>query len=87
MKSRMITSKPRRALVDAVTLRWNRAHFRRLKPREQVWVGDYVKSASGGFEPWDGPGGFSAQYFAKPVYRLRRGVAPRRAGTITKQND
>jgi len=71
MKNRM-SSKLRRFSDDMSPMKWNRARFRRLKPRERVWVGDYMKNPLGRYEPWDGPGGFSARYFAKPVYRLKR---------------
>ena len=70
--------KGRRSSGRATVVR-NRARFRRLKLSERVWVGDYLKSASGGYEPWDGPGGFSVSSFAKPVYRLRRAAVPRSA--------
>jgi hypothetical protein len=57
-----------------------KSEFRRLKAGERVWIGDYVRSPSGGYEPWEGPGGFSADSFACPVYRLRRGALPRPVG-------
>jgi hypothetical protein len=43
--------------------------FRRLKPNEQVSVGDYVANGHQGFELWEGPGGFRAGSFVKPIYR------------------
>jgi hypothetical protein len=64
-------------IATVATVAWNRARFRRLKLSERVWIGDYIKSAAGGYEPWDGPGGFSASSFAKPVYRLRKAAVPR----------
>ena len=80
MKNR-ISSKLHRAVGDTASVTWNRAWFRRLKSREQVWIGDYIKSASGGYEPWNGPGGFRADSFAKPVYRMKRTSIPRLALT------
>ena len=46
-----------------------RAHFRRLKPNEMVRAGDFVANEQQGFEPWDGPSGFLADAFVKPIYR------------------
>jgi hypothetical protein len=43
--------------------------FRRLKPDEMVRTGDFVADQNGGFEAWDGPGGFLADAFLKPIYR------------------
>jgi hypothetical protein len=44
-------------------------HFRRLKWNELVSRGDFVASEHQGFEPWEGPGGFRADSFVKPIYR------------------
>jgi hypothetical protein len=44
-------------------------HFRRLKWNELVGRGDFVASEHQGFEPWEGPGGFRADSFVKPIYR------------------
>jgi hypothetical protein len=43
--------------------------FRRLNCKELVKRGDYVKTERQGFEPWEGPGGFRADTFEKPIYR------------------
>jgi hypothetical protein len=53
--------------------------FRRLKPSEVVVRGDYVANERLELEPWDGPGGFRAGAFVKPIYRRRsrRGFAAR----------
>lgn len=45
-------------------------HFRRLKSNELVSHGDYVSNAQQGFELWEGPGGFRADAFVQPIYRL-----------------
>jgi hypothetical protein len=44
-------------------------NFRRLKCHEVVNRGDYVESERQGFETWEGPGGFRADTFVKPIYR------------------
>lgn len=43
--------------------------FRRLKCDEIVNRGDYVETERQGLEPWEGPGGFRADTFVKPIYR------------------
>lgn len=43
--------------------------FRRLKWNELVRLGDFVVDEQGGFELWEGPGGFRADSFVKPIYR------------------
>jgi hypothetical protein len=43
--------------------------FRRLKWNELVSVGDFVADEHRGFELWEGPGGFRADAFVKPIYR------------------
>ena len=43
--------------------------FRRLKWNELVTRGDFVENGNQGFEPWEGPGGFRADSFVKPIYR------------------
>ncbi len=44
--------------------------FRRLKWNEVVCRGDFVANERLGLEPWEGPGGFRADTFVKPIYRL-----------------
>ena len=44
--------------------------FRRLKWNELVSLGDFVANEHRGFEPWEGPRGFRADAFVKPIYRL-----------------
>jgi hypothetical protein len=43
--------------------------FRLLKWTELVSRGDFVVDELRGFEPWEGPGGFKADSFVKPIYR------------------
>jgi hypothetical protein len=43
--------------------------FRRLKQHEVVSRGDYVASVHQGVESWEGPRGFRAGSFLKPIYR------------------
>jgi hypothetical protein len=47
--------------------------LRRLKWNELVHRGDFVADAQQGFEPWEGPSGFRADAFVKPIYRRERG--------------
>jgi len=43
--------------------------LRRLKWNELVSRGDFVADERHGFEPWEGPSGFRADSFVKPIYR------------------
>jgi len=43
--------------------------FRRVKSDELVIPGDYIKDGEDHYEPWEGPRGFRAASFCKPVYR------------------
>jgi hypothetical protein len=43
--------------------------LRRLKWNERVSLGDFVRNERRRFEPWQGPGGFRADAFVKPIYR------------------
>jgi hypothetical protein len=43
--------------------------FRRLKSNELVSPGDFVADEHRRFEPWEGPSGFRADAFVKPIYR------------------
>lgn len=45
------------------------ANFRLLKWNEVVRRGDFVPDEHQGFELWEGPAGFRADSFMKPVYR------------------
>jgi hypothetical protein len=45
--------------------------FRRLERNEMVFRGDFLASEHRTFEPWEGPGGFRAGTFMKPIYRRR----------------
>jgi hypothetical protein len=47
-------------------------HFRRLKWDELVVTGDFIVNEKRGFEPWEGPSGFRADAFLKPIYRLKK---------------
>jgi hypothetical protein len=46
--------------------------FRRLKWDELVRRGDFVMDEHQGFDPWEGPSGFRADAFLKPIYRRRK---------------
>jgi hypothetical protein len=43
--------------------------LRRLKKSEVVTCGDFVANGRLGFELWEGPSGFQARAFLKPIYR------------------
>jgi hypothetical protein len=43
--------------------------LRRLKWNEVVSRGDFVANEHRGFELWEGPSGFRANAFVKPIYR------------------
>jgi hypothetical protein len=43
--------------------------FRRLASDEMVVRGDFVADGHQGFELWEGPTGFRADSFLKPMYR------------------
>jgi hypothetical protein len=45
------------------------ACFRRLEWDEVVTRGDFVGDELQGFELWEGPTGFRADAFVKPIYR------------------
>jgi hypothetical protein len=46
--------------------------FRRVRSDELVIPGDYIKDGEDRYEPWEGPRGFRAASFCKPVYRPER---------------
>ena len=46
--------------------------LRRLKRNELVARGDFIADEQRGFESWDGPSGFRADAFVKPIYRRDR---------------
>jgi len=46
--------------------------LRRLKWNELVSRGDFVMDKHQDFEPWEGPSGFRADSFLKPIYRRRK---------------
>jgi hypothetical protein len=46
--------------------------FRRVRFDELVIPGDYIKEGENCYEPWEGPRGFRAASFCKPVYRPER---------------
>ncbi|MGZ5528828.1 MAG: hypothetical protein ACXWJB_09175 [Limisphaerales bacterium] len=51
-------------------------NLRRVRWDEVVREGDFV-IAGKGFEPWEGPSGFRADSFLKPIYRTRQSIATR----------
>jgi hypothetical protein len=57
--------------IEAVAARkaGDSKRFRRLKWNELPKRGDFVEDGNRSFEPWEGPGGFRADSFVKPIYR------------------
>lgn len=53
-------------------------HLRPLQWNERVRRGDFVADGGQGFELWEGPSGFRADAFVKPIYR-RLGSRPAKA--------
>lgn len=43
--------------------------YRRLKSDQLVRHGDFVRDAHQGFALWEGPTGFRADAFVRPIYR------------------
>jgi hypothetical protein len=43
--------------------------FRRVRSNELVIPGDFIKDGEQAYQPWDGPRGFRAASFHKPVFR------------------
>ena len=56
---------------DPAALSVRQKDLRLLKRNERVQRGDFVADGGHGFELWDGPPGFSADAFLKPIYRRR----------------
>jgi hypothetical protein len=50
--------------------------LRQLKWDELVSLGDFVMNDRLVFEPWEGPSGFQASAFIKPIYRQGKGRLP-----------
>jgi len=46
--------------------------FRRLKWNELVCHGDFVANGGRRLEPWEGPNGFRADAYVKPIYRRQK---------------
>jgi len=72
----MITNQTRFNVSETVVQAEVPKGFRRLKWNEVVVQGDCLVHEQRGFEPWQGPGGFRADTFLKPIYR--RGKIPSR---------
>lgn len=45
--------------------------LRLLNSNELVSLGDFVDDQDRGFALWEGPGGFRADSFVRPIYRRR----------------
>jgi hypothetical protein len=64
MTVNLSNSKPEVAASDGAS-----KQFRRLEANELVSRGDFVADPHSGFESWEGPTGFRADSFVKPIYR------------------
>jgi len=53
-------------------------HFRRLKGNERVLVGDFVGDENRVSGLWEGPAGFQADSFLRPIYREIKSAGARR---------
>jgi len=63
---------PRTDISKAPAAAHGSKHFRRLKWDELVVIGDFVVNEQQRFEPWEGPSGFRADAFVKPIYRQKK---------------
>jgi hypothetical protein len=68
-RGRRIDPTPEVRPIDSPMTADGPGSFRRLEGKEMVSRGDFVVDEFRGFEPWDGPGGFRADAFVKPIYR------------------
>ena len=57
------------------------SHFRRLKWNEVVWTGDFVADERLELHSWEGPSGFRAGSFTRPIYRQKETESFRPAST------
>ena len=71
MTANLSNSKPEVAASDGVS-----KQFRRLKSNELVSRGDFVADPHSGFKSWEGPTGFRADSFVKPIYRKQKRQPP-----------
>jgi hypothetical protein len=55
--------------VEAPTTTNGLERFRLLKRNELVRQGDFVSNEDRSLEPWEGPNGFRADAYVKPIYR------------------
>jgi hypothetical protein len=62
-----LTSDPLDAATKAGSIK---KKFRRLKGTEVVTVGDFIADEQNRLQPWEGPGGFQADNFVRPIYRI-----------------
>ena len=69
MASYTTQTTPRANKPEASTKAGVPKRYRRLKWNELVSLGDFVADKHRRFEPWEGPSGFRADAFLKPIYR------------------
>jgi len=80
MRNRVGTGQ-RDAECNTAVVADERSDFRRLRANELVWSSDYLLDGRLGLQLWDGPGGFQARTFTKPVYRMRAATVSPTAST------
>jgi len=71
MTANLSNSNPEVVASDSVA-----KQFRRLKSNELVSRGDFVADLHSGFKSWEGPTGFRAYSFVKPIYRKHKRQPP-----------
>ncbi|HXI69036.1 MAG TPA: hypothetical protein VNN22_01635 [Verrucomicrobiae bacterium] len=76
----MIANQTRSTVTETAASSGVPKGFRRLKWDEVVTSGDYLVDEKRGFVPWQGPGGFRADTFLKPIYRRGKARSSRAAG-------
>jgi hypothetical protein len=76
-----VRTRPRMHKPKAAAVAGGAKRFRRLNWDERVVQGDFVQNEHRRFEPWEGPGGFRADAFVKPIYRreIRRPATRRKS--------
>ena len=63
---------PQTGELEAPAGNFGLERFRRLKWNELVCHGDYVANEGRNLEPWEGPNGFRADAYVKPIYRRQQ---------------
>ena len=78
LTNNVMIANPPEAKAEGAAATTNGKQFRRLRADELVGQGDFIADGKRGFKPWEGPGGFRADAFVKPIYRK---MTPRQNGS------